>query len=45
VAHCTLTDKSNIYLPQHIKLGFIKIFVKVMDKEIKGFKAKISQNK
>ena len=31
-------DKSKIYLPPlHIKLGLIKIFVKVMDKESEGF--------
>jgi hypothetical protein len=31
-------DKSKIYLPPlHIKLALIKIFVKVMDKESKGF--------
>jgi hypothetical protein len=30
-------DKSNICLPQYIKLGLIKILVKVMNKEIKEF--------
>jgi hypothetical protein len=37
VAHPALMDKSNIYLPQDIKLGLKKISVKVMDKGIEGF--------
>jgi hypothetical protein len=38
VVHPALEDKSKIYLPlMHIKLGLIKITVKVMDKESDGF--------
>jgi hypothetical protein len=37
VAHLALMVKSNIYLPQHIKPGLIKILMKAMDKEIEGF--------
>ena len=38
MAHPAWVDKSKIYLPPlHIKLGLIKIFVKVMDKESEGF--------
>ena len=50
VAHSASVGKYKICLPPlHVKLGFIKIFVKAMDKEIEGFghlfKAKIFQIK
>jgi len=38
VAHRALVDKMKIFLPPlHLKLGLIKIFVKVMNKEGEGF--------
>ena len=38
VAHTVLEEKSKIYLPPlHIKIGLIKVSVKVMDKERKRF--------
>jgi len=38
IAHRALVDKLKIYLPPlHLKLGLIKIFVKVMNKEGEGF--------
>jgi len=38
ITHPAVADKSKIFLLLlHIKLGLIKMFVKTMDKENKGF--------